>query len=89
MNISYPKKIIKLLINLTFKPHNIFRYLRYSIFSNKTPIDIKLPWWSFDAIDDFWRYEKLLKNNKAKRIKFFESLGPCRIGVTSTAFFYY
>ena len=206
MKISYPKKIIKLIINLTFKPHNIFRYLRYSIFSNKTPIDIKLPWWSFDGIDelkkisknkiifeygtggstlllskvakkiicveddikwlkkikkyfnknskvkilykpfnfdnpknfknsnylkcvknynweiliidgqdksfnerietfrfnekknlknkviildDFWRYEKILKNNKAKRIKVFESVGPCRIGVTSTAFFYY
>lgn len=58
MKISYPKKIIKLLINLTFKPHNIFRYLRYSIFSNKTPIDIKLPWWSFDGIDELKKISK-------------------------------
>ena len=58
MKISYPKKIIKLLINLTFKPHNIFRYLRYSIFSNKTPIHIKLPWQSFDGIDELKKISK-------------------------------
>lgn len=40
-------------------------------------------------IDDFWRYEELLKKNKAKKIKIFESVGPSRYGVTSTAFFYY
>ena len=40
-------------------------------------------------VDDFWRYEELLANNQAKQIEVFESVGPCRIGVTSTAFFYY
>jgi predicted O-methyltransferase YrrM len=40
-------------------------------------------------VDDFWRYESILSRNKAKRWKVFESVGPCRFGVTSTAFFYY
>ena len=40
-------------------------------------------------VDDFWRYTQLLSNNNAKNVKVFESVGPCRIGVTSTAFFYY
>jgi len=40
-------------------------------------------------VDDFWRYEELLQNNRANKVDVFESVGPCRIGVTSTAFFYY
>jgi len=40
-------------------------------------------------VDDFWRYESILHRNKAKRFEIFESVGPCRQGVTSTAFFYY
>lgn len=41
------------------------------------------------VVDDWWRYTELLDNNKAKRVEVFESVGPCRIGVTSTAFFFY
>ena len=40
-------------------------------------------------VDDFWRYECLLDETKAKKVDVFESVGPCRLGVTSTAFFYY
>lgn len=40
-------------------------------------------------LDDFWRYEQLLKSNSAKQVKVFESVGPCRYGVTSTAVFFY
>ncbi|TXJ23438.1 MAG: class I SAM-dependent methyltransferase [Chitinophagaceae bacterium] len=40
-------------------------------------------------VDDFWRYEELLKDNRAKEVKVFESVGPCRFGVTSTAVFIY
>lgn len=40
-------------------------------------------------VDDFWRYEQLLENNHAKEVKVFESVGPCRYGVTSTAVFIY
>lgn len=40
-------------------------------------------------VDDFWRYECLLKESRAKEVDVFESVGPCRIGVTSTAFFHY
>ena len=40
-------------------------------------------------LDDFWRYESLLTSNLATEVRVFESVGPCRIGVTSTAFFYY
>lgn len=40
-------------------------------------------------VDDFWRYDELLSSNLAKDIKIFESVGPCRYGVTSTAVFSY
>lgn len=40
-------------------------------------------------LDDFWRYETLLENNRAKEVKVFEGPGPGRIGVTSTALFFY
>jgi predicted O-methyltransferase YrrM len=41
------------------------------------------------VMDDWWRYTELLKSNRAKAVKVFESVGPCRYGVTSTAFFHY
>jgi predicted O-methyltransferase YrrM len=41
------------------------------------------------VVDDWWRYVELLDSNKAKSVKVFESVGPCRYGVTSTAFFHY
>ena len=41
------------------------------------------------VVDDWWRYIELLECNRAKEIKVFESVGPCRYGVTSTAFFHY
>ena len=44
---------------------------------------------SIILVDDFWRYEELLDSNSAKNVKVFESVGPCRIGVTSTAMFFY
>lgn len=40
-------------------------------------------------VDDFWRYEELLKRHQAKSVIVHESVGPCRIGVTSTAMFFY
>lgn len=43
----------------------------------------------FIVVDDFWRYEKLLQQNHARSVKVFESVGPCRFGVTSTAVFNY
>lgn len=41
------------------------------------------------VVDDFWRYEKLLDENHAKQVEVYESVGPARLGVTSTAFFLY
>lgn len=41
------------------------------------------------VVDDWWRYTELLISNRAKSVKIFESVGPCRLGVTSTAFFHY
>jgi hypothetical protein len=41
------------------------------------------------VLDDFWRYETLLENNRAKEVKVFESPGPGRMGVTNTALFFY
>jgi len=43
----------------------------------------------FIVVDDFWRYEALLNEHRAKRVQIFESVGPCRWGVTSTAIFHY
>jgi predicted O-methyltransferase YrrM len=40
-------------------------------------------------VDDFWRYEDLLKSTRAKSVEIYESVGPARYGVTSTAFFFY
>jgi predicted O-methyltransferase YrrM len=44
---------------------------------------------SLIVVDDFWRYEELLASNRARTVEIHESVGPCRIGVTSTAFFFY
>jgi predicted O-methyltransferase YrrM len=44
---------------------------------------------SIILVDDFWRYEELLGSNRAKYVNVFESVGPCRFGVTSTAMFLY
>lgn len=41
------------------------------------------------VVDDFWRYEHLLDSNHARSVVVHESVGPCRYGVTSTAFFSY
>ena len=41
------------------------------------------------VVDDWWRYVELLDCKRAKQIKIFESVGPCRYGITSTAFFHY
>jgi hypothetical protein len=40
-------------------------------------------------VDDFWRYEELLDCHHAQSVHLHESVGPCRIGVTSTALFFY
>jgi len=40
-------------------------------------------------VDDFWRYTVLLKSHHATKVDIYESVGPCRFGVTSTAFFLY
>lgn len=44
---------------------------------------------SIILVDDFWRYEELLSSNRAQNVQVFESVGPCRFGVTSTAMFFY
>ena len=40
-------------------------------------------------VDDSWRYTNLRANNKAKRHQVFQSVGPCRPGVTSTDLYFY
>lgn len=52
-------------------------------------VESKVKVGSYIIVDDFWRYEELLSCNRAKEIKVFESVGPCRYGVTSTAVFLY
>ncbi|MCI0746383.1 MAG: class I SAM-dependent methyltransferase [Verrucomicrobia subdivision 3 bacterium] len=41
------------------------------------------------VVDDSWRYPVLRANNKAKRFRILQSVGPCRPGVTSTDVFFY
>jgi|SRR5579872_3366800 len=40
-------------------------------------------------VDDSWRYPELRQNNHASRVETFQSVGPCRPGVTSTDVFFY
>ena len=50
-----------------------------------------MPEEKFDVIvvDDSWRYPTLRKKNRARDLKVFESVGPCRPGVTSTDIYFY
>lgn len=41
------------------------------------------------VVDDSWRYPALRKNHHAQRLRVFQSVGPCRPGVTSTDIFFY
>ncbi len=40
-------------------------------------------------VDDSWRYPDLRRTHQAKRCTVFQSVGPCRPGVTSTDIFFY
>ena len=41
------------------------------------------------VVDDSWRYPKLRQENRAQKHRIFQSVGPCRPGVTSTDIFFY
>jgi len=41
------------------------------------------------VVDDSWRYPVLREKNHARSHKIFQSVGPCRPGVTSTDVFFY
>ena len=41
------------------------------------------------VVDDSWRYRELRQANRAHRVEVFESVGPARIGVTSTDVYFY
>jgi SAM-dependent methyltransferase len=41
------------------------------------------------VVDDSWRYPSLRTRHRAKRVEVFQSVGPCRPGVTSTDVFFY
>jgi SAM-dependent methyltransferase len=41
------------------------------------------------VVDDSWRYPGLRQDHHAKDLKVFQSVGPCRPGVTSTDVFFY
>ncbi|KAA6338759.1 hypothetical protein EZS27_013258 [termite gut metagenome] len=40
-------------------------------------------------LDDSYRYPKIRENNSAKNYITFKSIGPCRIGITTTDIFFY
>lgn len=41
------------------------------------------------VVDDSWRYPELRRTHRAQSYKIFQSLGPCRPGVTSTDVYFY
>jgi len=41
------------------------------------------------VVDDSWRYPTIRNNHHARSFKIFQSVGPCRPGVTSTDVFFY
>jgi len=41
------------------------------------------------VVDDSWRYPELRERHQAKDFQVFQSVGPCRPGVTSTDIFFY
>ena len=41
------------------------------------------------VLDDSWRYGTVRQNHHAKQYRIFQSVGPCRPGVTSTDIFFY
>jgi hypothetical protein len=41
------------------------------------------------VVDDIWMFPELLRHAKAHAYQEFQSVGPCRIGVTSTGVFFY
>ncbi|HZR15764.1 MAG TPA: class I SAM-dependent methyltransferase [Verrucomicrobiae bacterium] len=41
------------------------------------------------VVDDSWRYAPLRQRHHAKDLRIFQSVGPCRPGVTSTDIFFY
>jgi Precorrin-6B methylase 2 len=41
------------------------------------------------VVDDSWRYPGLRQNHHARSCRIFQSVGPCRPGVTSTDIFFY
>ena len=41
------------------------------------------------VVDDSWRYPELRRKNRAANHQIFQSVGPCRPGVTSTDIFFY
>ena len=41
------------------------------------------------VLDDSWRYAGVRRQHHAKELKVFQSVGPCRPGVTSTDVFFY
>jgi len=41
------------------------------------------------VVDDSWRYPELRRKNRAVDHRIFQSVGPCRPGVTSTDIFFY
>ena len=41
------------------------------------------------VVDDSWRYSAIREHNHAKSCRIFQSVGPCRPGVTSTDIFFY
>ena len=64
MYLSNSKRFKKVIRNLFFNPSYVIPYLKYSL-SDKEPLDVELPWWTFESI-------KMLKPHLNDMLKAFE-----------------
>ena len=55
MYLSNQKRVIKVCLNLLQRPRLIPKYFFYFLHKN-SPLDLKLPWWSYDAISHIQKY---------------------------------
>jgi predicted O-methyltransferase YrrM len=51
MNGTLPQKAARLLGDLLVKPQHVPRYVRHNLVNGTSPLDLELPWFSYDAID--------------------------------------
>ena len=66
-----------------------FRRKEKPLIPSVTNIDFSIENKKVILVDDSWRYPKIRKISNAKKVIRFESIGPCRQGITTTDLHFY